>query len=849
MTIPSSKEWRHLFHQAREIAAQLEQELNSAHVLLSLFLLPNKAEQLLLDRGINEDVILAEVMGLNDEPANTLELITQKSQQIAISTGSQQIDSLHLLIAMSRVTVSMAYQLLERCNVGLPMLRNQAMSYLTGRVRRRFDSSSEVALRSSSPPEYSSAPEQQSQLRETQIDEGPRRDYYPTQINSRSPHHETRPEPILPSDGLSEEQYPWLNRLGRNLTKAALEGKFDPLIGREKELNEMIDILGKRRANNPCLVGPPGVGKTALVEGLAVLLAHSDIPGLSGKTIIELDMGSLLAGTQLRGSLSEKLKGIKEEVKAAAGQIIVFIDEVHTLVRAGSTGESAQDASNDLKAALSRGEFPCIGATTIQDYKTYVETDPALVRRFHLIWVEEPSIEEACRIVEGVVPHYASHHMVQYLPESVRASVRLSARFLHDRRLPAKAIDLLDLAGSRARRSGSTTVGRAQVAKVIAQLASVPEEHLLVEDRQRLLDMEELVGNRVIGHRDALAHIARVIRCNYAGFNGPRPIGSFLFLGPPGVGKTETAKAIASFLFHHEHAMLRIDMSEYQDASSVTRLIGAPPGFVGHDEGGQLTESIRTRPYQLVLLDEIEKAHRDVLMLLLQLLDEGVLTDGKGRRVSFSQCVVVMTSNLGSEVCETSSRGPIGFGRSNRSSDELKDQILEEARKQLPLELWNRIDERLVFAPLELDEIRDIARLMIKQSSKRLREERDIAYVVTEDVIDWVIEYGGYHPRWGARPMRSMIQRQLEASLAELILKGEVRPGARLEGELDESGALSWSILSAHPSQPEPPEIGSNPPRRAPSVPATPASGLPRFTSQHEPDDEDAELDLLALPL
>jgi ATP-dependent Clp protease ATP-binding subunit ClpC len=633
------------------------------------------------------------------------------------------------------------------------------------------------------------------------------------------------------------------------LTQEALEGKIDPLIGREKELNEMIDILGKRRANNPCLIGPPGVGKTALVEGLAMLLAHSDLPGLSGKTIIELDMGGLLAGTHLRGSLAEKLKGIKEEVKAAAGQVIVFIDEVHTLVRAGSTGDSAQDASNDLKTAMSRGEFPCIGATTIQDYKAYIETDPALVRRFHLIWMEEPSLEEAYRIVNGVVQHYAGHHRVQYMPDAVRAAVRLSARFLHDRRLPAKAIDLLDLAGSRARRSGMTTVGRTQVAKVISQLAAVPEEHLLVEDRQRLLDMEEILNERIIGHKPLLADIAAVIRRNYAGFNGPRPIGSFLFLGPPGVGKTETAKTIASFLFHHDHAMLRIDMSEYQDAASVTRLIGAPPGYVGHDEGGQLTEAIRSKPYQLILLDEIEKAHRDVLMLLLQLLDEGTLTDGKGRKVSFSQCVVVMTSNLGSECCENISRGQIGFGRGVSSHPELKDQILESARNQLPLELWGRIDEHLVFAPLQEQEVRSIARLMVERSSKQLKDERNITYTVSERVLDWVILHGGYHPRWGARPMRSTIQRQLEASLAELILKGQARPGACLEAGLDEHGQLCWKMISNTPAvDSAPPAIDSSPPtRRRRSTAPTPPTGFASYSPEAE--DDEAEFDLLALPL
>jgi ATP-dependent Clp protease ATP-binding subunit ClpC len=361
--------------------------------------------------------------------------------------------------------------------------------------------------------------------------------------------------------------------------------------------------------------------------------------------------------------------------------------------------------------------------------------------------------------------------------------------------------------------------------------------------------MEEILNERIIGHKPLLADIAAVIRRNYAGFNGPRPIGSFLFLGPPGVGKTETAKTIASFLFHHDHAMLRIDMSEYQDAASVTRLIGAPPGYVGHDEGGQLTEAIRSKPYQLILLDEIEKAHRDVLMLLLQLLDEGTLTDGKGRKVSFSQCVVVMTSNLGSECCENISRGQIGFGRGVSSHPELKDQILESARNQLPLELWGRIDEHLVFAPLQEQEVRSIARLMVERSSKQLKDERNITYTVSERVLDWVILHGGYHPRWGARPMRSTIQRQLEASLAELILKGQARPGACLEAGLDEHGQLCWKMISNTPAvDSAPPAIDSSPPtRRRRSTAPTPPTGFASYSPEAE--DDEAEFDLLALPL
>ncbi|TNE49981.1 MAG: ATP-dependent Clp protease ATP-binding subunit [Deltaproteobacteria bacterium] len=825
MVIPSSKEWRSIFIQARDIASQLDQEMSTVHVLLSIFLIPNKAEQLLLDRDIDEDRVLEQIDELGEEPASALEQVAIRSQQAAARCDSPEIGSLHLLIGLTRVREGQAYQLLKKCGVELSKLRNQAMSYLTGRVKRRFKSQvEEVQV-----PALVAPPES-----------------HPTQHDTldwltAGPVEEAEPEVPAGPGALDAKEYPWLSRLGRNLTQLALCGELDPLIGRDRELDEIIDILNKRRANNPCLVGEPGVGKTALVEGLAVMLAYHQIPGLSGKILIELDMGSLLAGTQLRGSLAEKLKGIKEEVKKAQGQIIVFIDEVHTLVRAGATGESAQDASNDLKTALGRGQFPCIGATTIKDFKSYIEPDPALVRRFQLIWVEEPTEEEAHLVVEGVVPHYGAYHQVRYLPEALRAAVRLSARFIHDRKLPAKAIDIIDLAGSRARRSGLNEVGVEHVAQAIAYMASVPEEHLFVEESKRLLTMEDSLAEQIIGHRGQVRQIAMVLRRNYAGFNGNRPLGSFLFLGPPGVGKTETAKALAVYMFGSSRAILRLDMSEFQDSASVNRLIGAPPGFVGHDDGGQLTEAIRTKPYQLILIDEIEKAHRDVSMLLLQLLDEGVLTDGKGRRVSFSQTVVVMTSNLGSEAYTAKGRGPIGFSQGPESQEQIRERILDSAQRHFAPELWNRMDEQLVFAPLSQEELRSIATLLIEKSCLRLEKERSIRYAVREEVLDWLIERGGFHPRRGARPMRAMIERYLEASLADLILQGIVQPGTYWEAYLDAEGQLNWKNLPQ-------PKVDSAPP--AFHAQTTPAESAPYpGTDLDENEEDDDPLDPIAVPL
>ncbi len=585
---------------------------------------------------------------------------------------------------------------------------------------------------------------------------------------------------------LDPTEYPWLSALGRNLTQLAMDGSIDPVIGREREVEEVIDVLGKRRANNPVLVGEAGVGKTAIVEGLAKALLELGERGssLGDKIVVELDMASILAGTHLRGSFSEKLGGIKDEVRKARGKIVVFIDELHTLIGAGATGEGPQDAANELKAALARGEFPCVGATTHDEYRKFIEQDLALERRFSPVLVAEPSIDDTCRILEGLIERYSEHHGISYLPEALRAAVKLSARYITDRYLPDKAIGIIDLAGSRARREGSTQVDARAIATVISKVASVPEERLLMSDRERFLQMETHLAERVVGHQDSLERIAKAVRRNYAGFDSHRPMGSFLFMGPTGVGKTETAKALADFLFGGPDALVRCDMSEYGEANTSARLIGAPPGYVGYGDGGQLTEQVRRRPFCVVLLDEVEKAHRDVLQLLLQILDEGNLTDGRGRQVTFANTVVLMTTNLGSEVFGGPARGPLGFSsaRSTKTpdehaTDERVDRVIDIAKAAFPPELWNRIDERLVFKPLSRTEVASIAQMLLSLSSQTLASEKRILYTAGEDVVEHLIDNGGYDPAFGARPMRQTLQRLVEAPLAEMILSGKVVPG------------------------------------------------------------------------
>lgn len=594
---------------------------------------------------------------------------------------------------------------------------------------------------------------------------------------------------------LDPDQYPNLHKFGRNLTVEACLGRIDDVVGREREVTQLIDIIGKRRSNNPILVGEAGVGKTAIVEGLArrfVQLAKAD-NRIGKRAIVELEIGRLVGGTHLRGAFAERIVAIKDEVARAGGDVIVFLDEIHTWMNAGGGGDGT-DASGELKTALARGEFPCIGATTSDEFRKFIEADPAFERRFDVVFVEEPEPETATAILQGIRAHYEEHHDIQYDDDALVAAVRLSQRFIHERRLPDKAIGVLDLAGSRAARVGADEVGVADVAAIVAELASLPPERLTQSDRERFLHMESHLREGLVGHPHVVNAVCEVIRRNYAGFRSQRPIGSMLFLGPTGVGKTELVKVLADFLFYDRDAVVRFDMSEFMESHSVARLIGAPPGYVGFEAGGQLTEAVRRRPYQIVLLDEIEKAHPDVLNVLLQLLDEGRLTDGRGRHVDFCNTVVIMTSNLGASVfTEQPSGGRIGFGAepsaSNRN-DELSDAVLGRAREHFPPELWNRIDERLVFNMLTRSEVARIAALQLASTARRLREESDIALRFSDGVVQFLVRNGGFDPELGARPMRQTIERLIEGSVAKLILCGDATRGDTIFVDVDPDDAL-----------------------------------------------------------
>jgi ATP-dependent Clp protease ATP-binding subunit ClpC len=786
----ASMELAQVLAEAEDIARAVNQKLTSAHQLLAFFTVPNRAELLLRERGVDEDRILEAMTEKPHEPDGLERDLRERAREVAEGLAASEVDCLHLLIAMSRVRASAAHQLLAACGVQVSALRNVALSYFTSGMPRRLRAMTPVAVaargvvaRAATP--LSSLPSNATANANATPTSNATATPTPTSnANANAtltPTATATPTP-LPSSltpvphpspyALDPASFPWLSALGRNLTELAAQGRLDPIVGREREVEEAIDILGKRRTNNPLLVGEPGVGKTAIAEGIAQRL----LDGRAERVVVEIDMASVVAGTQLRGAFSEKLNGIKDEVRRAGGRVVVFIDEIHTIMGAGSTGDGPQDAANELKAALARGEFPCIGATTHDEYRQHIEKDPALERRFTPVLVREPTVPEAVRILAGLAARYEQHHRVRYAPEAIEAAASLTARYVPDRSLPDKAIAALDLAGSRARREGASAVDAAAIARVVAKMADIPEARLLATDRERILGLERALGERIVGHRDALRRVAAVLRRNYAGFASKRPMGSFLFLGPTGVGKTEVARAIAAALFGSPDALVRVDMSECAEPTGVARLVGAAPGYVGYGEGGQLTDAVRRRPSSVVVLDEIEKAHRDVLMLLLQVLEEGRLTDGRGRQVDFSNAVVVLTSNLGGAEATRASSGVVGFGAAEAAAPR-EDRAVAAARAALPPELWNRLDERIAFPPLGREDVKRIALLLLADSSARLFADRKIRFDAGADVAEHLLSHGGFDPALGARPMRAAVERLVEGPLAERILAGEVRAG------------------------------------------------------------------------
>ncbi|WP_040225952.1 ATP-dependent protease ATP-binding subunit ClpC [Bhargavaea cecembensis] len=644
---------------------------------------------------------------------------------------------------------------------------------------------------------------------------------------------------------------PTLDGLARDLTEIAREGTLDPVIGRSKEITRVIEVLSRRTKNNPVLIGEPGVGKTAIAEGLAQQIVNNEIPEtLRDKRVMTLDMGTVVAGTKYRGEFEDRLKKVMEEIRQA-GNIILFIDELHTLIGAGGA-EGAIDASNILKPALSRGELQCIGATTLDEYRKYIEKDAALERRFQPIQVDEPNVEDTIKIMYGLRDRYEAHHRVKITDEAVEAAAKLSDRYISDRFLPDKAIDLIDEAGSKVRLRSFTTppdlkeleakldsirseknaavqsqefekaasfrdkeqklkeelektkedwkekqgkeeseVTVNDVAEVVSMWTGVPVSKIAETETAKLLNMEEVLHERVVGQNEAVDAVSRAIRRARAGLKDPkRPIGSFIFLGPTGVGKTELARALAEVMFGDEDSMIRIDMSEYMEKHSTSRLVGSPPGYVGFEEGGQLTEKVRRKPYSVVLLDEIEKAHPDVFNILLQVLEDGRLTDSKGRTVDFRNTVLIMTSNVGAETLKQNRY--VGFNLqegAGKDYKDMKDTMLAELKKAFRPEFLNRVDEMIVFHSLGKEELKEIVDLMSDQLSKRLAEQ-DIELEITAAAKDKIAEEG-YDPEYGARPLRRALQKHVEDRLSEELLRGHVLTGHKVIFDVDADGEFS----------------------------------------------------------
>ena len=778
----------------REAAMLGRNYIGTEHLLLGVLNDPGKAGVVLggitLEEARNEILDLVG-RGEDDAPAKTLnytirsKTVLEMSAREARDLGSDFIDTEHILLALMRERAGVAAHALVKMGVDLNKAREELLRAL-GRPRK---------------PESA-----------------------PTEGNGKA----------------EESDTPMLDAYARDLTRAAKNGELDPVIGRAKEIERIVQILSRRTKNNPVLIGEPGVGKSSIVEGLAQKIIDGNIPEiLRGKRVVSLDLPGMLAGAKYRGEFEERLKNTMAEIRRV-GNVILFIDELHTIVGAGAS-EGAIDAANILKPLLARGEMQCVGATTLREYHKYIEKDAALERRFQPVMVGEPTKEESVEILMGLRERYENHHKVHITDEAIRAAVMLSDRYISDRFLPDKAIDLIDEAASRvrirtfaappdmkekekrvaeldeetrqavkeenfekaadlrdqkkhllkemedARRDWELkreerveTVGEEEVAEIVSLWTGIPVTRMTEDEAIRLMHMEEILHKRVVGQDEAIKAVARAVRRARAGLKDPnRPIGSFIFLGPTGVGKTELCKALGEALFGDEDSLIRIDMSEYMEKYSVSRMIGSPPGYVGYEEGGQLTEKVRRKPYCILLLDEVEKAHPDVFNILLQILEDGRLTDGQGRIVDFKNCVVVMTSNAGAHTIGR--QRAVGFGSAfddERSYEAMKESIMGEVKKIFRPEFINRVDEIIVFHSLEQEHIDKIAMLMMDNVARRLKE-RGIELEITPEAAQTVAR-AGYDLQYGARPLRRAIQRLVEDALSEEILTGEIQTGEKV---------------------------------------------------------------------
>ena len=720
--------------------------VGTEHILLGLIKVEEGiASKILIRLGIESEVVSKQIVdiygiGINDNTDDIFlsprsRSILDKSIIFLNKSKNKLIDTEHILLALSQEEDSIAIKILKKSGIDKQLLEKSIKEYID------IDDSIELIV--------------------NQID--------------------------IEDKKKDKLKISTLEKYAINLNDNAKNNKIDPLIGREKEVQRIIQFLSRRTNNNPVVIGDPGVGKTAIIEGLAIKIEEKDVPkSLENKIIYNLDISGVLAGAKYRGEFEERIKKIIDEA-INAKEIILFIDEIHTIVGAGATGENPMDASSILKPVLSRGDIQVIGATTIDGYRKNIEKDVALERRLQPIIVEEPTKEDAIKILNGLKNKYEKHHNVKITDDAIKQAVELSSRYITDRYLPDKAVDIIDESASRVSinkfksKKGKRIVDSNIVSEVVELWTGIPISKIVKSEGNKLLNLEDILQERVIGQNEAIKAISKAIRRSRSGIKDPKkPIGSFLFLGPTGVGKTELCKALAESHFGNEDKIVRIDMSEYMEKHSVSRLIGSPPGYIGHDDGGQLTESVRSHPYSVVLFDEIEKAHEDIFNILLQILDEGRLTDSKGRTVDFKNTIIIMTSNLGAT--SISNQRKTGFSIGNNESkikeenyNDMKDKIMEEVKIRFRPEFINRIDDIVVFHKLSLDNLYDIVKIMTKDLIKRLKK-MDIELDIEETVIKFIAKYG-IDLEYGARPLKRVIQKELEDSLSENILSENIKKG------------------------------------------------------------------------
>jgi len=791
--IPVSQEFRKVLDGARELAMEQREAIDSGFLVLAFFLVPCEAQSVLLEMRLDPEMLAGRLREVPEETPGTGEAIAFQARRIAGNVGSRQATTVHLLMAIARLGESRAARLLQALGASLYDLRTKAMAHLMDPyLRRQARERVTVAARGPSPrppvlplswpgpaPVLQVATRPAARVRSDEDEDLPveflveEAGALPGDTEADSGSRESLPEERVPEPlgagpfRLDPDRFPTLTALGRNLCEDAAAGRIDPLIGREQELNRVVDILCKRRANNPLLLGDPGVGKTALVEGVADWMVRQGggIPGLEGRVLISVSVADLVAGTEMRGAFAARLRALKNEVMASRGRVILFIDEIHTLIGAGA-GDGGADASNDLKGALARGELPCIGATTFGEYKRTIQNDPALNRRFEPVPLREPSLEEAERILAGVAPRYAQWHRVEFQPEALRAAVRLTDRLIPDRCLPAKAVDLLDRAGARARREGKEEVAVRDVVQVLSDLVDLPVEQL-AEPQARFGRMREFLGRGIVGHREELDALVQVLARNWNRFGSRRPMASVLLIGPAGSGRRTVARAMAEFLFGTSEALLEVDLSDYAEGHSLSLLAGSPPGYVGYEESGLLADALTRRPFRVFLWGHPERAHASVQSLLAQILAEGTVTDRRGRRLDFRNSVHVLTTEPG-----TGAAGAVGFGREPEAA--VGAGWISEASGRLPAELWNALDLRLPFPPIAGEETRDLLRLLVDRARSDLQKEHGCLLEVEPEALQALLE-----PREPREPAARALERRIQETIVVPALERVLREDAR----------------------------------------------------------------------